>query len=39
MEDMVKAGFMGRKSGKGVFLYDGQSKGSREVNQVIISFS
>lgn len=32
MEDMVKAGFMGRKSGKGIFLYDGQSKGSREVN-------
>lgn len=33
MQDLVKAGFMGRKSGKGVFLYEGQSKGSREVNQ------
>lgn len=32
MEDLVKAGFMGRKSGKGIFLYDGSKKGSREVN-------
>ena len=31
-EDLVKAGFLGRKSGKGLFIYDGQSKGSREVN-------
>ena len=34
MDDMVKAGFMGRKSGKGIFLYDGVARGSREVNQV-----
>lgn len=33
MDDFVKAGFLGRKSGKGVFLYDGKSKGSREVNE------
>lgn len=33
MNDMVKAGFLGRKSGKGIFVYEGQSKGSREVNQ------
>lgn len=32
MEDLVKAGFMGRKSGKGIFLYDGSKKGTREVN-------
>lgn len=32
MQDMVKAGFMGRKSGKGIFLYDGQSRGNKEVN-------
>jgi enoyl-CoA hydratase/long-chain 3-hydroxyacyl-CoA dehydrogenase len=32
-EDMVKAGFMGRKSGKGIFVYEsGKSKGEREVN-------
>lgn len=32
MNDLVKAGFMGRKSGKGIFIYDGSRKGSREVN-------
>ncbi|KAH8412985.1 hypothetical protein KR009_007331 [Drosophila setifemur] len=32
MNDLVLAGFLGRKSGKGVFLYDGQKKGSRPVN-------
>ncbi|KAL7741885.1 hypothetical protein ACLKA6_012102 [Drosophila palustris] len=32
MQDLVLAGFLGRKSGKGIFLYDGQSKGSRPVN-------
>lgn len=32
MSDLVKAGFMGRKSGKGVFMYEGAKKGSREVN-------
>lgn len=33
MEDLVKAGFMGRKSGKGIYIYEGKSKGSRDVNQ------
>uniref|UniRef100_A0A336KZW8 Trifunctional enzyme subunit alpha, mitochondrial n=1 Tax=Culicoides sonorensis TaxID=179676 RepID=A0A336KZW8_CULSO len=33
MQDMVKAGFLGRKSGKGIFMYQGKGKGSREVNQ------
>lgn len=33
MEDMVKAGFMGRKSGKGVFVYAGGRSKNREVNQ------
>lgn len=32
MEDMVKAGFLGRKSGKGIFLYEAGKRGSREVN-------
>lgn len=32
MEDMVKAGFLGRKSGKGIFIYESNKKGSREVN-------
>lgn len=31
MEDLVKAGFMGRKSGKGLFIYEGSSK-NRELN-------
>lgn len=34
MEDLVKAGFMGRKSGKGVYVYDAKAPKSREVNQV-----
>lgn len=34
MEDMVKAGFLGRKSGKGVFMYGNGPKGAREVNPV-----
>uniref|UniRef100_U5EW00 Trifunctional enzyme subunit alpha, mitochondrial n=1 Tax=Corethrella appendiculata TaxID=1370023 RepID=U5EW00_9DIPT len=33
MEDLVKAGYMGRKSGKGVFVYTPGQRGSREVNQ------
>ncbi|CRK99700.1 CLUMA_CG012970, isoform A [Clunio marinus] len=32
MSDIVKAGFLGRKSGKGFFIYDGPAKGSRDVN-------
>lgn len=32
MEDMVKAGFLGRKSGKGIYIYDSSKKGSRDVN-------
>lgn len=35
MNDFVKAGFMGRKSGKGIFMYDTKGKGERNVNQVI----
>ena len=31
MEEMVKKGMLGRKSGKGFFLYDGNSK-NKEVN-------
>ncbi|XP_055593317.1 trifunctional enzyme subunit alpha, mitochondrial [Uranotaenia lowii] len=33
MDDMVKAGFMGRKSGKGIFIYGSGKSKSREVNQ------
>lgn len=33
MQDMVKAGFLGRKSGKGIYIYSSSQKGSREVNQ------
>jgi len=32
MTDLVKSGFLGRKSGKGIFVYSG-AKGSRDVNQ------
>lgn len=34
MDDLVRAGYLGRKSGKGIFTYEGQSRGSREVNEV-----
>lgn len=33
MDDLVKAGFMGRKSGKGVFVYGPGKSKNREVNQ------
>lgn len=32
MQDMVRAGFLGRKSGKGIFMYVNKTKGSRPVN-------
>ncbi|XP_067612624.1 trifunctional enzyme subunit alpha, mitochondrial [Eurosta solidaginis] len=33
LQDLVLAGFLGRKSGKGLFIYDGgRAKGSRPVN-------
>lgn len=38
MEDMVKAGFMGRKSGKGIYIYDKTNSKSRELNDVRLSF-
>lgn len=31
MRDMVQAGFLGRKSGKGIFMYE-KGKKSRDVN-------
>lgn len=34
MEDMVRAGFMGRKSGKGIYIYDKSNSKSRELNEV-----
>lgn len=34
MEDMVKAGFMGRKSGKGIYIYDNKDSKSRDLNDV-----
>lgn len=34
MEDMVRAGFMGRKSGKGIYVYDKTNSKSRELNEV-----
>lgn len=36
MSDLVKAGFMGRKSGKGIYVYSKTSK-SREVNDVSLN--
>lgn len=36
MQDMVRAGFMGRKSGKGIYVYDKTNSKSRELNEVRI---
>lgn len=33
MKDIVQAGYLGRKSGKGIFIYQKKSKGAREINQ------
>ncbi|XP_072936739.1 trifunctional enzyme subunit alpha, mitochondrial [Epargyreus clarus] len=35
MQDLVKAGFMGRKSGKGIYVYEKGTK-NRDVNQDVI---
>ncbi|XP_058061601.1 trifunctional enzyme subunit alpha, mitochondrial [Anopheles bellator] len=37
MDDLVKAGYMGRKSGKGVFVYSSSNSKNREVNQGAMS--
>ncbi|XP_036341940.1 trifunctional enzyme subunit alpha, mitochondrial-like [Rhagoletis pomonella] len=38
LEDLVLSGFLGRKSGKGIFIYDGaKGKGSRPVNMDALS--
>lgn len=37
MQDMVRAGFMGRKSGKGIYVYDKTNSKSRELNEVRIT--
>lgn len=36
MDDMVKAGFMGRKSGKGIYMYNAKDKKSKETNEVCV---
>ncbi|XP_059060399.1 trifunctional enzyme subunit alpha, mitochondrial [Achroia grisella] len=35
MQDLVKAGFMGRKSGKGIYVYEKGTK-NRDVNQEVV---
>ena len=37
MQDLVSAGYLGRKSGKGIFLYAGNTKGTRPVNHDAVS--